>query len=774
MAGFGGSVSLTGEKEYRNAIKSITNDLSNMSNALKMQAVEFDASDKGINKNSKSYKELNNSIAEQQKVISEAKSSLSQYQVALTSQQAKHSSLNSEYKKAVLEMERIKKASGENSNAYKTQASKVDALEQELVQSTNEMNKSKEAMNGLRKTINNSDKAIDDIKKSMSGLKKETKESGDGFSVWKMILANLGTQAINTTINGLKKLGATIINIGKEALLSYADYEQLVGGVETLYKDSANEILKYSTQAYKTAGLSANQYMETATSFSASLIQSLGGDTKKASEIANRAIIDMSDNANKMGTDMTMIQNAYQGFAKQNYTMLDNLKLGYGGTKTEMARLISDASKLTDIQNELNIEVKDGDMSFSNIANAISVVQKNLGIMGTTSLEAEKTIQGSTNAMKGAWQNLLTGIADDNADFSKLMNDLINSIMIFANNIGPRIETILDGVVNFIVIGLDKLLPRILNMATGFIEKLITNLSKNIGSLPKSIGNMVSTIIQMVGKTMPTVIKSSLSMMSEVLGELSKQLPTLLPELIDAIITTIVELLENVDLLIEAGVQLAIGLAKGLILGIPKIIQSIPRIITAFVKTFVNSLGLIRDLGKQIINYINDGISSAMGFIFSNAVEIGSNVVNGVKLAFSQMVDVGKNLVRGIWQGISGSLQWIKDKLKEWVGNVTKFIKKIFGIHSPSTLFRDEIGKNLALGIGEGFTDEMKAVSNQMEQAIPKSFNYETQAIPTATRTEQTNIVDSFKEALKDMKIILDGEVAGEFVEKTITRIMLT
>lgn len=231
-----------------------------------------------------------------------------------------------------------------------------------------------------------------------------------------------------------------IANIVKSSVDAYSEYEQQVGGIETLFKNSSSAVINYASNAYKTAGLSANEYMATVTSFSASLLQSLDQDTETAAEMADRAITDMSDNANKMGTDMTAIQNAYQGFAKQNYTMLDNLKLGYGGTQAEMVRLISDASKMTDIQDELNVTVDEGSLSFANIVNAISVVQKNLDIAGTTAKEASTTIQGSLNSAKAAWENLLVGFSDGTQDLDKLMDDFVSSVGTAMGNILPRIK----------------------------------------------------------------------------------------------------------------------------------------------------------------------------------------------------------------------------------------------------------------------------------------------------------------------------------------------
>ena len=263
------------------------------------------------------------------------------------------------------------------------------------------------------------------------------------------------------------------VAISKQAIEAYAEYEQLVGGVETLFKTSSDKVMEYAENAYKTAGLSANEYMESVTSFSASLLASLDGDTAKAAKYADRAITDMADNANKMGTDIKSIQTAYQGFAKQNYTMLDNLKLGYGGTKTEMERLIKDASRMKDVQQKLGVTVDESSLSFANIVNAISVVQSSMGIMGATAEEASTTIEGSVNAMKSAWKNLLVGIADDNADFKTLVNNFVDSAITAGDNLIPRLETVLDGLGTLITTGSETILPKVIDILMDNLPSLI-------------------------------------------------------------------------------------------------------------------------------------------------------------------------------------------------------------------------------------------------------------------------------------------------------------
>lgn len=284
---------------------------------------------------------------------------------------------------------------------------------------------------------------------------------------------------------GMAAGAAAIVKIGKDAVASYADYEQLVGGVETLFKNSADTVQQYAQNAYKTAGMSANEYMETVTSFSASLLQSLDGDTAKAAESANLAITDMSDNANKMGTSMESIQTAYQGFAKQNYTMLDNLKLGYGGTKEEMERLLADASKLSGIKYDIS--------SFDDMVQAIHVVQTEMGITGTTAKEAATTIQGSAASMKSAWQNLLTGMADENQNLDELLAQFMDSVVTFGDNLIPRIQNMLP-----------RLVDAITKLATSLANKLPDIIETLLPSIIRGALSLVSALIQ----KFPSIVKS--------------------------------------------------------------------------------------------------------------------------------------------------------------------------------------------------------------------------------------------------------------------------
>ncbi len=427
---------------------------------------------------------------------------------------------------------------------------------------------------------------------------------------------------------GMAAAGAAIVKIGKDAVASYADYEQLVGGVETLFKDSADTVMQYAQNAFKTAGLSANEYMETVTSFSASLLQSLNGDTKKAAESANLAITDMSDNANKMGTSMEMIQNAYQGFAKQNYTMLDNLKLGYGGTKEEMERLLKDAEKLSGIKYDIS--------SFDDIVQAIHVVQTEMGITGTTAKEASTTIQGSVASMKSAWQNLLTGMADENQNLDALFSQFIDSVVTVGNNIIPRIQ---------------QLLPRIIDGTSKLMQQLALNLPKIIKTL------------------LPSLLTAAIGLVDAFVQSL--------PEIVETIITSLVEFLVNdLDKIITAAFKIMAALAEGLIKALPEVVAKLPEIIAAIVKGLLSGLKELLKVGQKLVESLWNGIKSVRSWIIGKVEGFGNSIKNVFDKLPKKLLTIGKSAINGLWSGfksvwtsvsnwVSSKVGWIVDKFNK-------------------------------------------------------------------------------------------------------------
>lgn len=374
------------------------------------------------------------------------------------------------------------------------------------------------------KELNQANDAVDDLvdKTQELGGPKGTGKAEDGFEEATKAAKKFGNTDLSGLSDGIDKIvsgvgkfalkaggmavkglaagaaagTAALFSLGKAAVAGYSEYEQLVGGVETLFKKSDDTVIKYANDAYKTAGLSANEYMSTVTSFSASLLQSLDGDTAKAAKYADQAMVDMSDNANKMGTDMGMIQNAYQGFAKQNYTMLDNLKLGYGGTKEEMQRLLKDAEKLTGKKYDIS--------NFADITEAIHAIQVEMGIAGTTAKEASETIQGSALAMKSAWGNFLVGMADENADFDQLTDNLVDSVITFSNNLIPRIQKMLPRLVR----GLTKITKNLGKHIPGILEDLVPSLVDGVVGVMGSIYDVAVSMGPVFRKAGMTIVKS--------------------------------------------------------------------------------------------------------------------------------------------------------------------------------------------------------------------------------------------------------------------------
>lgn len=609
--------------------------------------------------------------------------------------------------------------------------------------------------------------------------------------------AKVGAAAVGAAATGIAVLT-------KNALNNYAEYEQLVGGVDTLFKDSSAKVQEYAANAYKTAGLSANEYMDTVTSFSASLLQSLGGDTEAAADMANVAITDMADNANKMGTDMASIQNAYQGFAKQNYTMLDNLKLGYGGTKEEMQRLINHANELNASQGkytDYSIE------SYADIVSAIHDVQAEMGIYGTTAKEASTTIQGSVSSMKSAWGNLLVGIADDNADFKTLTEQLVDSLVTVGENIIPRINVILGGISQLVT-----------SASTTIIPMVITTITDNLPALLQSAVALVGALGQGIIDSLPAITQAAIDILFFLANGLIENLPTLIDGIVQVTLT-IVQMLTSPDFLtqlIETAILLIMTLANGLIDAIPQLIAAVPLIIGNLLAAIIVELPNIIQMGIDllfalidgiiqcipelvaaiptlIIAFIN-GIVNNLDKIILAAPQIIVSLITGIVGAIPELIaavpriiaaivdtfrnydwgGIGRNIVQGLKDGIAGMWDNIKNWFNDKVNSLVGGVKRILGIHSPSKVFAG-IGGFMAEGLGEGFSDEFASVKKNIEGDMSFSAgsitaganisgNYASGAYGVASGGSSRIIMllEQYLPMLANMKVIMDsGQVVG-------------
>lgn len=410
----------------------------------------------------------------------------------------------------------------------------------------------------------------------------DTSEVESGFSKIGQFASAAG-KAIGA---GLAAGATAVAALAKSSIEAYADYEQLTGGVETLFKNSAGIVEEYAANAYKTAGLSANQYMETVTSFSASLLQSLGGDTEAAAKVADMAITDMADNANKMGTSMESIQSAYQGFAKQNYTMLDNLKLGYGGTKSEMERLLADATALSGIEYDIS--------NLNDVYEAIHVIQTELDITGTTAKEASTTISGSLSSMKSAWQNVLVGISDDNADFESLINNLVESVGTFAKNIIPRIQSALKGIGKLVadlapVIAaelpalMDAILPSLLEAAVSLIDSVVQAIPEILPALLDAVTQAFMAVIEIIATEMPTIIDAIIEGLVLIMNAVSENLPEIVNAVVEGLIGLVEVIIEQLPIFIDAFITLIGSFIEAITVALPQIIAALPTFIQGII-----------------------------------------------------------------------------------------------------------------------------------------------------------------------------------------------
>lgn len=534
--------------------------------------------------------------------------------------------------------------------------------------------------------------ATEEEAEAVRELGSESDKSGQKVSIFGDVLkANLASDLImkglEATWEGIKKIGSAAISISKDIVQNYADYEQLVGGVETLFGDSATAVMKNADQAFRTAGLSANDYMETVTSFSASLLQSLGGDTEAAASLADQALVDMADNANKMGSSMESIQNAYAGFAKQNYTMLDNLKLGYGGTKTEMERLLADASAIAGVQ--FNID------SYADVIQAIHVMQESMGIAGTTAVEGSTTISGSINQLQASISNLLTGLGNSSANVGELVGNVITNFETVVQNILPILMTI-------------------------------------VAALPE----LAESLSVAIGEMLPVLLEAGTSLFNSLLQTLIDLLPELIPVATDAVINIADTLIDNLPMIVDSAIEIILTLTTSLIEHIPDLVQRVPEIVMSIAETLIEHLPEILEVGIQLISSLIEGIFAMAATMVIKIAEFwNTNIVEPLEEKISGIWEAGKSIVEGIWEGISGAMSWIYEKISGWVGNVLNYIKGLFGIHSPSTVFAG-YGEYMVEGLAEGLTDNVDMVDDAMDEIAshmtPDAMNMDLMASNTS------------------------------------------
>ena len=555
-------------------------------------------------------------------------------------------------------------------------------------------------------------KGIKTATSSVENMTESMKDATSSASKMSSVMKGIGSSAIKVG-KGLAVAGAAaataVTALVSKSVGAFADYEQLTGGVETLFgaggrsveeyaqsvgksvsdiqgkydslMSAQNVVLENANKAYMTAGMSANEYMDTVTGFSASLISSLGGDTNKAADYANSALVDMSDNANKMGTDMESIKNAYQGFAKQNYTMLDNLKLGYGGTQEEMKRLLSDAEKLTGQRYDIS--------SFADITQAIHAIQTQMDITGTTAKEASTTISGSWGSLKAAFQNVLVGLTTGGDMFDQSLDALINTAVTFGQNIIPAIKGALSGVGYLIeglapVIGetipplINDLAPTLANSAVSLISSLVNGLTQNATQFSECLSNMIIVAVAGISTVVPQLLDAASKIVSNLMQGLTNSMPQIVNGAVTLIEGLVNGLVNNIPLLIMGAVQLVASLANGLIANLPRIIDAGVNLITGIVSASYSMMPQIIQNGMQLVVNLAVGLVRAIPQLIAALPRITGAIVKGFKSV--NWFDLGLQLIKSIWEGIKsiGSEMWngVKEKTSELWGGVKNVVSE--------------------------------------------------------------------------------------------------
>ncbi len=605
---FGLKIGLEGEKEFKKALTEINQSFKVLGSEMKLVESQFSKNDDSADALAARHKVLTEQVEAQRKKVEMLKQALAN----------------------------AAESFGENDR--RTQAWQI------------QLNNAQAALNGMERELSDNEEAMDRLGKEMDDtgdsaddLEEELDDAGDVADDSEGKFSKLGgtLKTVGVAMGAcVAAAAAAAVSLGKAVIEAYGEYEQLVGGVDTLFKDSSAMMQEYASNAYKTAGMSANDYMSTVTSFSASLIQSLGGDTEAAVKYADMAITDMADNANKMGTDIGLIQNAYQGFAKQNYTMLDNLKLGYGGTKEEMERLLADATAISGIEYDIS--------SYADVVDAIHVIQESMGVAGATAAEAEHTIEGSMNSMKAAIDNLIVGFGNADADIEQLCNNVVDAFQDVLTNITPVIENIIAALpmaLNALLETVGELLPTLLETVVDLFSQVLNTLLTLLPELIPVVIEALLTIVNTLIENLPLLVEAAIQIVMSLVQGIGQALPTLIPAAIQAIITIVQSLIDSLPMILDAALQLITGLADGLLAAIPVLIAALPEIILSIINFILDAIPQIIETGIQLLTSLVAALPEIITAIVEAIPQIISGIIEAVLSAIPQIIQAGIDLL---------------------------------------------------------------------------------------------------------------------------------
>lgn len=634
---FGLKIGLEGEKEFKKALTEINQSFKVLGSEMKLVESQFSKNDDSADALAARHKVLTEQVEAQRKKVEMLKQALAN----------------------------AAESFGENDR--RTQAWQI------------QLNNAQAALNGMERELSDNEEAMDRLGKEMDDtgdsaddLEEELDDAGDAADDSEGKFSKLGgtLKTVGVAMGAcVAAAAAAAVSLGKAVIEAYGEYEQLVGGVDTLFQESSGKLQEYAANAYKTAGMSANDYMSTVTSFSASLIQSLGGDTEAAVKYADMAITDMADNANKMGTDIGLIQNAYQGFAKQNYTMLDNLKLGYGGTKEEMERLLADATAISGIEYDIS--------SYADVVDAIHVIQESMGVAGATAAEAEHTIEGSLNSMKAAVANLVVGFGNADADIEQLCNNVVDAFQDVLTNITPIIENIISALptaLNALLETVVELLPTLLETVVDLFSQVLNTLLTLLPELIPVVIQAVLTIVNTLIENLPLLVEAAIQIVMSLVQGIAQALPTLIPTAVQAVITIVQSLIDSLPMILDAALQLITGLADGLLAAIPVLIAALPEIIMSIINFILDAIPQIIETGIQLLTSLVTALPEIITAIVEAIPQIIEGIITAVLGAIPQIIQAGIDLLVSLIQALPQIITTIVNAIPDIITGIVNAV----------------------------------------------------------------------------------------------------
>lgn len=743
---FGLKIGLEGEKEFKKALSEINQSFKVLGSEMKVVTSQFDKNDNSVQ--------------------------------ALTT---RNQVLNKEIEAQKQKIETLRQALANASESFGENDRRTQQWQIQLNNATAALNDMERELDRNNTALDEAEREMDDAADAADDLEEELDDAGDAADDSEGKFSKLGgtLKTVGVAMGAVvTAAAAAAVSLGKAVVEAYGEYEQLVGGIDTLFKDSSASLQEYANNAYKTAGMSANDYMSTVTSFSASLISSLGGDTEAAVKYADMAITDMADNANKMGTDIGLIQNAYQGFAKQNYTMLDNLKLGYGGTKTEMERLLADAQAISGIEYDIS--------SYADVVEAIHVIQESMGVAGATAAEAEHTIEGSMNSMKAAIDNLIVGFGNADADIEMLCNNVVDAFQDVLTNITPVIENIISALptaLNALLATVGELLPTLLDTVVDLFSQVLNTILTMLPKLIPVVIDALMTIVNTLIENLPLLIDAAIQIVMSLVQGIGEALPTLIPAAVQAVITIVQSLIENLPMILDAALQLIMGLAEGLLAALPMLIEQLPAIILSLVDFFIGAIPQIIEVGVKLLIALVQNLPTIIVEIVKVVPQILAGLVSAFGQGVGQLAEVGGNLVRGLWQGIQSLASWLWNKVSGWISSIWDGICDFFGIHSPSDEMAwvgemlvkglsgaiDSSGKDAvksAQHMAEDINGVMHGLAAEMNTALPTEFDFSADVGYTADKHMPMEFTNNPANFTLNQPLMIDGKIITTIVSQ--------